>query len=205
MFLSKSIENAVSEFSKLPGVGKKTAFRYVLQLIKNEAEKNEELSTAILNLKLNLKNCEICNVSNDNKICDICSNVTRPETQICVVEGLKDLIAVENTHQYHGKYHVLGGVISPIDGIGPNELFIESLEKRIEKLQEPVELIMALNPTIEGDTTVYYLSKKLSKFPVTITTISRGISFGSELDYADELTLGRSIHSRQPYDQLINK
>lgn len=205
MYLSKSIETAVTEFSKLPGVGKKTAFRYVLQLIKNDAFKNEDLAKAILDIKLHLKNCEICNVPNDAKICDICNNHSRPENQICVVEGLKDLIAVENTNQYHGKYHVLGGIISPIDGIGPNELYIESLEQRIKKLGDKVELIMALNPTIEGDTTVYFLSKKLKDYPVTITTISRGISFGSELDYADELTLGRSIHSRQPYDQLINK
>lgn len=204
MYLSKSIEELVNEFSKLPGVGKKTAFRYALYFLNSSNEENERFSKAIIQLKENIKFCNLCHTPNDLDTCTICANPLRNQNLLCVVESYKDLIAIENTNQFFGKYHVLGGVISPIDGIGPDRLTINSLVKRVSELNE-VELIMALNPTIEGDTTIYYLTNLLKQYPVKITTISRGISFGGELEYTDDLTLGRSIQARQPYELLIKK
>lgn len=204
MYLSKHIEDLVSEFSKLPGVGKKTAFRYALYCLNSPDSYHTRLSQSLQQLKENIQFCTECHVPNDYKICEICSNMRRNQNLICVVEDYKDLIAIENTNQYFGVYHILGGVISPIDGIGPDKLNIEHLIARTEK-RENCELIMALNPTIEGDTTIYYLSNRMKTLPVKITTISRGVAFGGELDYTDELTLSRSIQSRQPYEQLISK
>ena len=204
MYLSKHIEELVSEFSKLPGVGKKTAFRYALHCLNSPDSYTDNLSLALSSLKTHIHFCKRCNAPNDHEQCEICSNSRRNQDLICVVESYKDLIAIESTNQYFGVYHILGGVISPIDGIGPEKLNINKLIDRVSSSSSS-ELIMALNPTIEGDTTIYYLSNLLKNFPVKITTISRGIAFGGELDYTDELTLTRSIQSRQPYEQLINK
>ncbi len=204
MYLSKSIEELVNEFAKLPGVGKKTAFRYTLHFLNSTKDENKRFSEALIHLKENIKFCTVCHTPNDDQVCSICSNKLRTKNLICVVESYKDLVAIENTNQFYGQYHVLGGVISPIDGIGPDKLTIHSLVKRVSETEE-MELIMALNPTIEGDTTIYYLTNLLNHYPVKITTISRGVSFGGELEYTDDLTLGRSIQARQPYELLINK
>jgi recombination protein RecR len=203
MYLSKSIEELVNQFSRLPGVGKKTAFRYTLHFLSNSIDDNIKFAGSITELKEKIKNCKLCMAPNDDEVCSICSSSFRNKSTICVVESFKDLIAIENTQQFSGVYHVLGGIISPIDGIGPNELNIYQLVDRIDG--DSFELIMALNPTIEGDTTIFYISKLLKDKNVKITTISRGIAFGAELEYTDDLTLGRSIHARQPYDKLINK
>lgn len=203
MYLSKSIEELVNEFSKLPGVGKKTAFRYTLHFLNSTMDENYKFSQALLKLKQNIKSCNVCQSPNDDDTCVICSNPVRNHHQICVIESYKDLIAIENTRQFFGVYHVLGGVVSPIDGIGPKDLNIKELIERV--VDDQTELIMALNPTIEGDTTIYYITNLLKDKNVKITTISRGVAFGSELEYTDDLTLGRSIQARQPYEQLINK
>lgn len=203
MYLSKSIEELVNEFSKLPGVGRKTAFRYALHFLNSPSEDNIKFSDSIARLKKNLKYCVECQTPNDFEVCTICSNPIRNKALICVIESYKDLIAIENTKQFYGVYHILGGVISPIDGIGPDKLKIAELRNRI--IPHQTELIMALNPTIEGDTTIFYLTNQYKNLNVKITTISRGVSFGSELEYTDDLTLGRSIQSRQPYENLINK
>jgi len=204
MYLSKSIQDLVSEFTKLPGVGRKTAFRYTLHFLNSSREENRQFSDAITKLKENIRICKVCHAPNDEEVCSICSNPVRANNLICVVETYKDLVAIENTNQFFGKYHVLGGVISPIDGIGPDKLTIHSLMSRVAELHN-TELIMALNPTIEGDTTIYYLTNLMKSYPIKITTISRGVSFGGELEYTDDLTLGRSIQARQPYELLINK
>ena len=203
MYLSKFIEEAVNELSKLPGVGKKTAFRYVLHLLDLPEQGISNLTNSIKSLKTNAKRCQKCNVINDMDMCSICENPKRDSNKICVVENLKDLLAIEQTNQYFGLYHVLDGVISPLDGIGPSDLSIDLLEKRISD-EAPTELIMALNPTIEGDTTIFYLTKKFNQPHIQISIISRGIAFGSELDYTDSLTLGRSIEARQPYQNMIS-
>jgi recombination protein RecR len=203
MYLSKFIEDAVNELSKLPGVGKKTAFRYVLHLLDLPEQGITNLTNSIKSLKTNAKRCQTCNVINDMDTCSICQNPKRDIKKICIVENLKDLLAIEQTNQYFGLYHVLDGVISPLDGIGPSDLSIDLLEKRILD-EAPMELIMALNPTIEGDTTIFYLTKKFSQPHIQISIISRGIAFGSELDYTDSLTLGRSIEARQPYQNMIS-
>jgi recombination protein RecR len=204
MYLSKSIEELVNEFAKLPGVGKKTAFRYALHFLNSTKEENARFSKALIELKNNIKFCKVCHTPNDEEVCSICANPLRVKNLICVVESYKDLVAVENTNQFFGQYHVLGGVISPMDGIGPDRLNIYSLIERV-KVLENSEIVMALNPTIEGDTTIYYLTNLMKTYPVKITTISRGVSFGGELEYTDDLTLGRSIQARQPYELLINK
>lgn len=204
MYLSKSIEELVNEFAKLPGVGKKTAFRYTLHFLNSSKEENTRFSKALTELKESIKFCKVCHTPNDEEVCSICSNPVRSKNLICVVETYKDLVAIENTNQFFGQYHVLGGVISPIDGIGPEKLNIYSLISRVKEM-ESSELVMALNPTIEGDTTIYYLTNLMKTYPVKITTISRGVSFGGELEYTDDLTLGRSIQARQPYELLINK
>lgn len=204
MYLSKYIEDLVHEFSKLPGVGRKTAFRYALHCLNSKKEVVVSLSNTLKGLHENIRFCRQCNAPNDNDICEICASRTRNQNVICVVESYKDLIAIESTNQYFGVYHILGGIISPIEGIGPDMLSIELLTTRVSELTN-AEVIMALNPTIEGDTTIYYISNLMKKSNVKITTISRGVAFGGELDYTDELTLSRSIQSRQPYDQLINK
>lgn len=204
-FPSKLIENAVAQFSSLPGIGKKTALRLVLHLLKQPTEEVKFFSDTIFKMRNEIKFCNLCHNISDGETCSICSNCHRKQEQICVVENLRDVIAIENTGQYNGVYHVLNGVISPIDGIGPDELNIESLLERINK-QSVKEIIMALNPTMEGDTTIYYISKQLQSKELKITSIARGIAFGGELEYVDEITLGRSLATRLPYEKyLVNK
>ena len=199
-FSSKLLSDAVNEFAKLPGIGKKTALRLVLYLLKQSNEDVLLFNESILNLKKGVRFCEICNNISDKEICSICSNTKRDENIICIVENIQDIIAIENTQQYTGVFHVLGGLISPIDGIGPNELTISELVKRVEN-NKPKEIIFALNTTMEGETTSFYLFKQLSKFDIDISIIARGVAFGGELEYTDEITLGRSIVNRSRYEK----
>ncbi|MGH2645405.1 MAG: recombination mediator RecR, partial [Chitinophagaceae bacterium] len=192
VFSSELIEKAVAELSKLPGIGQKTALRLVLHLLKQEEAEVNKFGEAITKMRREIKFCRNCGNVSDTEICSICSNRSRKHETVCVVENIRDVMAIENTEQFNGVYHVLGGVISPLDGIGPDELNIEQLVERVRE-GNIKEVIMAISPTIEGDTTIYYLSKKLKDFPVKITTIARGIAFGGELEYADEMTLARSI------------
>lgn len=204
IFSSALLEKAVAEFSKLPGIGKKTALRLVLHLLQKEEEDVMEFSEAITNMRSQIRFCQTCHNVADDVLCNICSNPSRNQQLICVVENLRDVIAIESTQQFNGVYHVLGGIISPLDGIGPDKLHIDSLVVRVQGKEE-VEIIFALNPTIQGDTTIYYIGKKLKDLPVKITTIARGISFGGELEYADELTLAKSITNRIPVEHYIQK
>ncbi|MEN0004313.1 MAG: recombination mediator RecR [Bacteroidota bacterium] len=197
-FSSKLIEEAVDAFASLPSIGRKTALRLVLHLIKQQPEASQQLSEAIWNMRKNIKECSRCHNLSDDQICQICLDNRRDKTTICVIESIRDLMAIEETNQYRGQYHILGGVISPIEGIGPGDLHIDSLLERANS-EEVQEVIMAISPTIEGDTTIFYISKRLKELGVKISTIARGVSFGGELEYADELTLGRSILARMPY------
>lgn len=199
---SKLIEDAVIEFSRLPGIGKKTALRLVLHLLNQTQNDVSKFSEVILNLKNKVKFCENCFNISDSAICNICINPNRDQSVVCVVESIRDLIAIESTNQYRGVYHILGGVISPIEGIGPEKLTIEHLLSKIEK-GAIKEIIMALNPTIEGDTTVFYITKKISDKQIKITTIARGIAFGNELEFTDEITLARSLATRLPYEKYL--
>lgn len=203
-FSSSLLENAVSEFAKLPGIGKKTALRLVLHLLKQEEEKVFGFAEAITKLRQQIKYCQRCFNIADADICSICSNSMRKQDVICVVETIRDVIAIESTQQFNGTYHVLGGIISPLDGLGPDQLNIEPLVLRVKK-EKIEELIFALNPTIQGDTTIYYIQKKLQGVPLRVTTISRGIAFGGELEYADEMTLGRSLQNRMPIEKYVTK
>ena len=200
-FSSSLLENAVNEFSKLPGIGKKTALRLVLHLLKQDSEDVEHFSEVISRMRSEIKFCQRCHNVADADICSICANSMRKQEMICVVENIRDVIALESTQQFSGTYHVLGGVISPLDGVGPNQLNIDTLIHRVQK-EGTAEVIFALSPTIQGDTTIYFIQKKL---PATtkVTTISRGIAFGGELEYADELTLARSISNRLPVAQYV--
>ena len=201
-FSSSLLENAVNEFSKLPGIGKKTALRLVLQLLKMEPGAVQHFADALTDMRHNIKFCRRCHNVSDGLVCSICNNAMRKQNLICVVETLRDVIAIEATQQYSGTYHILGGAISPLDGIGPDQLTIESLVERV-KTDGIEELIFALNPNIQGDTTLYYIQKKLEGHPVKITTIARGIAFGGELEYADEMTLARSLQNRMPVDLYV--
>jgi recombination protein RecR len=192
---SKLIEEAVEEVSKLPGIGKKTALRLVLHLIKQDAKATYGLSDALKNLRENITHCTVCHNLSDDTVCSICNNAHRDHKTICVVEDVRDVMAIENTMQYRGVYHVLGGVISPMNRVGPDQLTIESLIQRLTG-GEVGEVILALSTTMEGDTTAFYLSKKIKTLEVKITAIARGIPLGGELEYADEITLGRSIITR---------
>lgn len=203
IFPSSLIENAVNEFTKLPGIGKKTALRLVLHLLKEEEASVARFGELIVKMRREIKFCRECHNVSDGEICSICANPSRQKDTICVVENIRDVIAIENTQQYNGVYHVLGGVISPLDGIGPESLNIHSLVTRV-KNNAAKEVIMAISPTIEGDTTIFYLSKKLKDYPVKITTIARGIAFGGELEYADEMTLARSLSNRLPLDNYVH-
>ncbi len=196
------LENAVAEFSKLPGIGKKTALRLVLHLLKQDNEVTTQFSEVLQKMRKEIKFCERCYNISDGIICSICANTARQKNTICVVENIRDVIAIENTQQYNGTYHVLGGIISPLDGIGPEQLTIDPLIQRVAK-DQVTELVFALNPTIQGDTTIYYIQKKLASTTCAITTIARGIAFGGELEYADEMTLGKSISNRQPIQLYI--
>lgn len=203
-FSSKLLENAVNEFGNLPGIGKKTALRLVLHLLKGDQQEVEKFSNSILTLKKNIRYCKHCHNIADQEVCNICLSHKRDSSLICVVEDTRDVMAIENTHQYNGLYHVLNGLISPMDGIGPSDLTIESLLSRIKE-NEVSEIIFALSANMEGDTTIFYLHKKLKDFPVKISTIARGIAFGGEIEYADEITLGRSIATRVPYENSLTK
>lgn len=198
---SKFVQNGVDAFASLPGIGKKTALRLVLYLLQKDKSTTQRFADSLLQMKEFVNECSICHNISDDKICSICADKRRDDQVICIVENIRDIMAIEETGQFRGRYHVLGGIISPIDGIGPGELNIDSLLMRIE--QNTVnEVIMALSPTIEGETTIFYISKKLKPFNVKISLISRGVSFGGDLEYADEITLGRSIVSRIPYQSL---
>lgn len=199
---SNLLNTAVEEFAKLPGIGKKTALRLVLHLLKQPAENIIYFSNSIINLRNNIKYCKTCNNISENDICGICSNPNRDHSTICIVQDIRDVISIENTNQFKGVYHVLGGIISPMDGIGPKELKIDNLENKL-KAGNVQEIVFALSTTMEGETTNFYLFKKFSKYKVKITTIARGISFGDELEYADELTLGKSIINRTPFEATL--
>jgi recombination protein RecR len=199
-FSSKLIEEAVEAFASLPSIGRKTALRLVLHLIKQQPEVTGQFAEAIAKMRKNIRECERCHNLSDDKICQICTDNRRDPSTICVVESIRDLMAVEETNQYRGQYHILGGVISPIEGIGPNDLNIDSLLERVKE-GTVKEVIMAISPTIEGDTTIFFISKRLKELGIKISTIARGVSFGGDLEYADELTLGRSILARTPYKQ----
>ncbi len=192
------LDNAVKEFAKLPGIGKKTALRLVLHLLRQSREDVDQFGNAFITLRKDIKYCKICHNISDTEICGICADERRDASAICVVENINDVISVENTQQFHGLYHVLGGVISPMDGVGPSDLAIDELLCRLEA-GGVREVILALSPTMEGDTTNFYLYKKISKYDVEVTTLARGVSIGDELEYADEVTLGRSIVNRTPY------
>jgi recombination protein RecR len=194
------IEKAVNEISRLPGIGKKTALRIVLHLLKRKPEETQELSDSLSQLRTNTKYCRICHMISDSEDCT-CMTVNRDTSIICVVQDTPDIIAIRNTAQYNGMFHVLGGLISPIDGIGPDRLNIESLISRISKADPPVkEVILALSPTMEGDTTAFYIAKKIKPYKLKTSTVARGIPIGGELEYTDEITLGRSIATRVNYD-----
>jgi recombination protein RecR len=204
IFSSSLLENAVNEFAKLPGIGKKTALRLVLHLIKKETGEVKSFSEAVQRMREEIKFCSRCHNIADKDLCNICSNPLRRQEMICVVENIRDVIAIESTQQYNGLYHVLGGIISPLDGIGPDQLQIDSLVGRVRSEQSE-EIIFALSPNIQGDTTIYYIGKKLKDFPIKVTTIARGIAFGGELEYADEMTLARSISNRIPVENYVMK
>lgn len=198
IFPSKTIEEAVNELSRFPGIGKKTAIRMAIHLLKKDEKDVTRLAEAIVRLKTHTTFCKTCGNISEKEICTVCSSVNRNKSLICVVRDFQDIIAIENTGQYNGVYHVLNGLISPLDGVGPDDLRIEPLLQRVRALESP-ELIFALSANMEGDTTSFYISKKLSDHPVKISVISRGIAVGGELEYADEITLGRSIQNRTPY------
>ena len=202
-FSSVLLENTVNEFAKLPGIGRKTALRLVLHLLKQDPRAVQGFGETIIKMRQEIRFCQRCHNVSDGDICAICANSQRRQELICVVETIRDVIAIESTQQYSGTYHVLGGVISPLDGVGPDQLTIDSLIARISK-DSVQELIFALNPNIQGDTTIYYIQKKLTTHPVRVTTIARGISFGGELEYADEMTLARSITNRLPVESYVS-
>jgi len=201
-FPSRLIEDAVNEFARLPGVGRKTALRLVLHLLRQPREQAHQFGDAITRMRNEIRFCSRCHNVADAELCNICGSHKRDQSLICVVENLRDVMAIENTNHYNGVYHVLGGIISPMDGIGPDDLEIDSLAERL-RLQETREVIMALSPTMEGDTTAFYISRKLSPFAVKISAISRGISVGSELEYTDEITLARALAHRVPYENSL--
>lgn len=200
-FSSALLENAVNEFAKLPGIGKKTALRLVLHLLKQESEEVLHFSEVMSRMRAEIKFCQRCHNVADGDVCTICANTMRKQEMICVVENIRDVIALESTQQFSGTYHVLGGVISPLDGVGPNQLNIDTLIYRVQK-EGTAEVIFALSPTIQGDTTIYYIQKKLPD-ATKVTTIARGIAFGGELEYADEMTLARSLQNRLPVDSYV--
>jgi recombination protein RecR len=199
-FPSRLLENAVNEFASLPGVGRKTAFRLVMNLLRRDAAEVRKFGESIIKLHEDIHYCKICNNISDTEICNICNDEKRERFLICVVENIQDVMAIENTRQYRGLYHVLGGIISPIDGIGPADLKIDNLEEKV-KAGGISEIILALSTTMEGDTTNYYLYKRLGKYDIHISTLARGVAIGDELEYTDEITLGRAINNRNPYQQ----
>jgi len=203
-FSSKLLEHAVDEFAKLPGVGKRTALRLVLHLLNQSEAEVADFTSSLTRLKAEIRFCETCNNISDAPICEICESHKRDRSMVCVVEDTRDVMAIENTAQYQGVYHVLGGLISPMNGIGPSDLYIDNLIERVQA-GELKEVILALSATMEGDTTIFFLYKKLKDLPVQLSTIARGIAFGGELEYVDEITLGRSIATRIPYENSLIK
>lgn len=201
---SRLLENAVNEFSKLPGIGRKSALRLVLHLLRQDKEQVTTFGNSLIELRNEIKHCQVCHNISDTEVCQICSNTSRNTSVICVVENIRDVMSIENTQQYNGLYHVLGGIISPMDGIGPAELEIESLINRISE-GEIIEVILALSTTMEGDTTNFYIYRKLKDFELKISTLARGVSIGDELEYTDEITLGRSLLNRVPYESSVGK
>ncbi|WP_395655317.1 recombination mediator RecR [Flavobacterium sp.] len=203
-FPSKLVENAVNEMSQLPGIGKRTALRLVLHLLKQPKEQTELLSSAMTTMRNDIQYCKECNTISDAEICEICSSTSRDKTIICVVEDVRDVMAIENTGMYKGVYHVLGGKISPIEGIGPSQLKITSLVEKVKEGQIN-EIIFALSSTMEGDTTNFYIFRQIKEYGVKTSTIARGIAVGDELEYADEVTLGRSLLNRIPFEGSIKQ
>lgn len=199
---SKLLENAVNEFAKLPGIGRKSALRLVLHLLRQDIESVNAFGNSLIQLRRDIKHCRVCHNISDTETCQICANPARNRSVICVVENIRDVLSIENTQQFNGLYHVLGGIISPMDGIGPAELEIDSLVKRAS-YEETVEIILALSTTMEGDTTNFYIYRKLKDKPVKISTLARGVSIGDELEYTDEITLGRSLINRVPYESSM--
>lgn len=194
------LEKAVGEFSKLPGIGRKTALRLVLHMLRRSDEEVEQFADAVSRMKREVVYCKVCHNVSDTEVCSICGDARRDASTVCVVENVQDVMAVENTQQYHGLYHVLGGVISPMDGVGPSDIEIDSLVARVAA-GGVTEVILALGSTMEGDTTNFYIARKMSAYPVKVSVIARGIAVGDELEYADEVTLGRSILNRTPFEQ----
>jgi recombination protein RecR len=201
-FPSRLLENAVNEFAKLPGIGRKSALRLVLHLLKQDVQDVEIFGNSLIQLRAEIKHCKVCHNISDTDICSTCSNPSRNPNIICVVENIKDVMSIENTHQFNGLYHVLGGIISPMDGIGPSDLEIESLVSRVNE-GNTEEIILALSTTMEGDTTNFFIFKKLKNCDVKISTLARGVSIGDELEYTDEVTLGRSIVNRTNFEESI--
>ncbi len=198
-FSSKLLQSAVDDIAQLPGIGKRTALRLALHILKLPKSSTNQLANSLINFREKIKFCKSCNNLSDSIICDICSNDKRDKQTLCVVQDIRDVIAVENTQQFKGYYHVLGGVISPIDGVGPQDLNVDSLIEKVKK-EEIKEIIFALSSTMEAETTIFYLYKLLLKYKVLISVIAKGISVGDELEYTDEITLGRSIMKRMPYE-----
>lgn len=203
LYSSKLLENAVNEFSKLPGIGKKTALRLVLFLLKQEKDEVISFGNSIIRLRNEIKYCKSCNNISDTDLCKICTNPSRDHSTICIVENIKDVLSIENTQQFHGIYHILGCIISPIDGFGPGDLIIKTLEKKIRN-KNVKEIIFALPTTMEGDTTNFYLYKKFKDSGVKVSTLARGVSIGDDLEYVDEITLGRSIINRIPFESSFS-
>jgi len=201
---SKLLESAVEEFSKLPGIGRRSALRLVLHMLRQDSTEVDKFTQALTNLRHNVKFCKVCHNISDTDTCSICASPNRDSSTICVVENIKDVMMVENTHQFGGLYHVLGGVISPMEGIGPTDLNIDNLIERVAK-GDIKEVIMALSATMEGDTTNFYIFKKLKQYPITVSTLARGVAFGDELEYTDEITLGRALINRVKFDATLNE
>ncbi|NPA46921.1 MAG: recombination protein RecR [Chlorobi bacterium] len=199
---SKLLEEVVNEIAALPGIGKRTALRLALHLLRQPESRALQLSDALRRFRTEIKRCRICHNISDTDTCAICANPARDHATVCVVEDIRDVMAIENTGQFRGVYHVLGGLISPMEGVSPEQLFIDDLVRRVEE-ENLREVILALSPTVEGDTTAYYIYKKLKDKPVSLTSIARGIGFGEEIEYADEITLARSIENRVPFDQSL--
>lgn len=197
-FNSQLLEKAVGELSKLPGIGRKTALRLALHLLRKEPQEAKSLGESLIEMRDKITYCSRCHNISEEETCSICSDSRREQKIVCVVENVKDVITIEATHQYHGLYHVLGGLISPLDGIGPSDIEIETLVERVSK-ENIDEVILALSPTMEGDTTNFYIFRKLNELPVKVTMLARGLSVGNELEYTDELTLGKSIQNRIPF------
>ncbi len=204
LYSSKLLENVVNEFAKLPGIGKKTALRMALHLLKQDPVSVTQFGQAVIQLRNEIMYCKHCHNLSDTEVCEICSNMRRDHSTVCVVENIRDVMSIENTMQYQGVYHVLGGVISPMDGIGPSDLTIDSLVEKVAG-EEIKEVILALSTTMEGDTTNFYIYRKLKDYPVTISTLARGVSIGDELEYTDQVTLGRSIVNRMLFECTFNK